>query len=268
MGAYDDLRYSNPAGDRHYVTVTLPPRKDIIAEAGALLIKDNQINMKTIPGDGNPFNESVMSKVMAAGKRMMAGEKPFVTKFWNNSYDVDQDVSFSVPFPGTIVPFDLDDHKGQIVAQKGAFLFGTPGCRLTIHFQKKLMSGLFSGEGFCMQSIQAPSGNRVFIHVGGQVVERTLAADETVQVDTGCLAAMEASVKIHVEEVKGINNMLFGGMGIFLSHLTGPGKIWVQTLPFPRLAERVWESIPESEKKKFAKEVEKGIEKNNKKGFF
>jgi len=267
MSAYDDLCFTDPQGEKQFVTVKLPPRKEIIAEAGALLIKDNDIGMKTIPGDGNPYNESVMDKLLSAGKRMLAGEKPFVTRFWNNSYDKDLEVSFSVPFPGTIIPFELDDHSGEIIAQKGAFLFGTPGIRLTVFLQKKLMSGLFSGEGFCLQRIVG-RGNRVFLHCGGQIVERTLAEGEVVQVETGCLAAMESTVQIEVKEVKGISNMLFGGVGIFLSHLRGPGKIYIQTLPFPRLAERVWESIPESEKKKFAKQVEKNVEKNQKKGWF
>ena len=262
---HDGIEFSDPGPDRHYVSINLPPRKEVIAEVGALLAKDNAIDMRTVPGDGSPYDSSALNKLLSAGKRMMAGEKPFVTKFRNNTYDKPQTLSFTVPFPGTILPFDLNNHKGEIVAQKGAFLFGTPGTRLTIYLQKKIMSGLFSGEGFILQRL-AGRGNKVFIHVGGQAVERELADGETIQVDTGTLAAMESSVSLEVKEVKGVSNMLFGGMGIFHLHLTGPGKVWLQTLPFPRLAEQVWHAIPESEKNKFAKQVEKKIE--TKKGFF
>lgn len=267
MGHFDDIKFSDPGGEMHHVTVQLPPRQEIIAEAGALLIKDHAIHMKTVAGDGSPDNSSMMDMVMSAGKRVFAGEKAFVTKFGNSSYDKDRDVTFSVPFPGTILPLDLDDHGGEIIAQKGAFLFGTSGCQLKMYLQKKILSGLFSGEGWVLQRISG-SGNRVFLHIGGQIVERILEVGETIQVETGSLAAMESTVRIEVREMKGISNMLFGGMGIFLSHLTGPGKIWIQTLPFPKLAAQVWNHIPDSEKKKFSKEVEKKVANNSKKGWF
>lgn len=268
MGKYDCIEFSDPAGEKHYVTVQLPPRQEVIAEAGALLVKDNPIHMKTVVGDGTPFNSSMLDKLMSAGKRMITGEKAFVTKFGNSSFDKDHEVSFSVPFPGTILPIELDLHNGQIIAQKGAFLFGTAECQLKMFWQKKILSGLFSGEGFVLQKISAPEpGNKVFLHIGGQIIERVLEEGETVQVETGCLAAMDATVKIKVEEVKGIANLILGNMGIFLTHLTGPGKIYIQTLPFPKLAAQVWQHMPDDEKKKLTKEVEKKVSNNSKKGW-
>lgn len=177
-----------------------------------------------------------MDKLLSAGKRLLTGESLFITLFTNKGAGKAR-VAFAAPFPGTILPIHLPDVGGQLVCQKDSFLAAARGVSLGIFFQRKILTGLFGGEGFIMQ--KAEGDGLVFVHAGGTVVERALAAGETVHVDTGCVVAFEPTVDFDVERVGGVKSMLFGGEGVFFARLSGPGRVWLQSLPFSRLAGRM-----------------------------
>lgn len=238
MGA-DIIDYRILGDDMQAVVITLDPGEAVVAEAGAMLYMDpdiemaTQLSMKTGPGGG------VFGKLFEAGKRVVTGESFFITYFANEGR-VRRDCAFAAPYPGRVVPLELAEHGGQIVCQKDSFLCAARGVEIGIALQRKLGVGLFGGEGFILQKLTAPSGNgQAFLHAGGTIIERELARGETLRVDTGCLVAMEKTVSYDIQFVKGIKNKLFGGEGLFYAALSGPGKVWVQTLPFSRLADRI-----------------------------
>ncbi|WP_433943123.1 TIGR00266 family protein [Paenibacillus sp. SN-8-1] len=217
------------------VEIQLDPSESVVAEAGSFMMMDQDIRMETIFGDGARGN-GMMGKLMGAGKRLLTGESLFMTVF-TNAGRYRQNVTFAAPYPGKIIPLDLQMLGGKVICQKDAFLCSAKGNSIGIEFQRKLGAGFFGGEGFIMQKIEGDGW--AFVHSGGLVVERTLNPGEVLRLDTGCLVAMTAGVDYDIEFVKGIKSALFGGEGLFFATLRGPGKVWVQSLPFSRMADRV-----------------------------
>jgi len=207
-----------------------------------LMMMEDGIRMETIFGDGSGSQSGLMGKLFSAGKRLITGESLFMTAFTNEAYDK-KHVAFAAPYPGKIVPMDLSEHDGKIICQKDAFLAAAKGVSVGIEFQRKIGTGFFGGEGFIMQKLEGDG--LAFIHAGGTIQKRELAPGETLRVDTGCLVAMTRTVDYDIEFVKGIKTALFGGEGLFFATLRGPGAVWVQSLPFSRLASRVFAAMPQ-----------------------
>lgn len=200
------------------------------------MMMDQDIRMDTIFGDGSDNGGGLVGKLMGAGKRLLTGEGLFMTVFTNEGYNR-QSVTFASPYPGKIIPLDLQMLGGRIICQKDSFLCAAKGVSVGIEFQRRLGTGFFGGEGFIMQKIEGDG--LAFVHSGGLVLEKNLAPGEVLRLDTGCLVAMTAGVDYNIEFVKGVKSALFGGEGLFFATLRGPGKVWVQSLPFSRMADRV-----------------------------
>ncbi len=234
--------------EMQYVEITLDPGEACVAEAGAFMFMDPGIQMETIFGDGSGQDASggFMGKLLTAGKRVLTGESLFMTVF-SNGAGSRQKVAFASPYPGKIVPLDLKQHGGRILCEKDAFLCAAKGIAVGIAFQRKLGAGLFGGEGFLLQKLEGDG--LAFVHSGGTILTRHLAAGETLRVDTGCLVAFESTVNYDIQMVSGIKTAIFGGDGLFYASLTGPGRIWLQSLPFSRLAKRVLAAIPQGNRK-------------------
>ena len=196
-------------------------------------------------GDGSASSGGggFMDKLLGAGKRLITGESLFTTVFTHEGAGKAR-VAFASPFPGNIMAVKLDELGGEIVCQKDSFLAAARGVQIDLAFQKRIMTGLFGGEGFIMQRLTGDGW--AFIHIGGTIVERTLAPGEVLHVDTGCLAAMTPGVDMDIERVGGIKSMIFGGEGVFFARLQGPGKVWMQSLPFSRLAGRMLQAAPQA----------------------
>jgi len=195
-------------------------------------------------GDGSTSSQSggLMDKLLSAGKRVVTGESLFTTVFTHTGQGKAK-VAFAAPYPGTVMAMKLSDHGGRLICQKDAFLAGARGVSLGIFFQRKILTGLFGGEGFIMQKLEGDGW--VFVHAGGTVVQRELKAGERLDVDTGCVVAFHDTVDMDVKPVGGIKSMLFGGEGMFLASLTGPGTVWLQSLPFSRMAGRMLAAAPQ-----------------------
>lgn len=239
----DDVDYEVKGSEMQFVEVELDPGESAIAEAGAMMFKDQSVTMSAVFGDGAGQNAGFMDKLLGAGKRLLTGESLFTTVFTHEGSGKAR-VAFAAPYPGNILPVKLSDHGGRLICQKDAFLAAARGVQVGIHFQKKILTGLFGGEGFIMQRLDGDGW--AFVHIGGTLLERELKPGEVLHVDTGCLAAMTADVDMDVESVGGIKSMVFGGEGVFFARLTGPGKVWLQSLPFSRLAGRIWASAPQA----------------------
>jgi len=241
----DEIDYEIFGEEMQFVEITLDPGEATIAEAGAFMYMEPGIQMETIFGDGSQKTEQggFMGKLMSAGKRVITGESLFMTLF-GNSGQGQQKVAFASPYPGRIIPLDLMQHNGRMVCQKDSFLCAAKGVSVGIAFQKKLGAGLFGGEGFILQSLEGDG--LAFVHAGGHVVSRTLGPGETIRLDTGCLVAFESNVQYDIQFVGGVKTTLFGGEGLFFATLTGPGTIFIQSLPFSRLASRVFAAAPQS----------------------
>lgn len=233
--ADDDINFRIVGNDMQFVEVELDPGESVIAEAGALMYKHSDIALTTIFGDGSGQQDGIFDKLLGAGKRVLTGESLFLTVFTAGG-DEARHVAFAAPFPGNIIPVKLSEVGGMLICQKDSFMAAAKGVEIGIHFQKRILTGFFGGEGFIMQSLIGDGW--VFMHAGGTVVERDLGVGEKLQVDTGCLAALTASVDYRIAPVGGVKTMMFGGEGIFLATLTGPGKVWLQSMPFPRLVAR------------------------------
>ncbi|MFD6441588.1 TIGR00266 family protein [Peribacillus sp. NPDC060186] len=230
--------------DMQFVEVELDPQETVIAEAGSLMMMEDQIKMETIFGDGSSNSDSGMiGKLFGAGKRLLTGESLFMTAFTNEGHDKKR-VSFASPYPGKIIPMDLSELGGKIICQKDAFLAAAKGVSVGIEFQRKIGTGFFGGEGFIMQKLEGDG--MTFVHAGGTIHKKELAAGEVLRVDTGCLVAMTSGVDYNIEFVKGVKTALFGGEGLFFATLKGPGTVWVQSLPFSRLASRVFAAMPQN----------------------
>ena len=219
-----------------FVEIELDPGESAIAEAGGMMFKASSIHMDTIFGDGSAQPKGLLGSIMGAGKRLLTGESLFMTVFTHEGQGKAR-VAFAAPYPGTILPFHLADMGGSMICQKDAFLCAAKGVSIGIHFQKRIMTGLFGGEGFIMQKLEGDGF--AFIHVGGCLIEKELAPGEEIHVDTGCVAAMTPTVEFDIVRAGNIKSMIFGGEGVFFAHLRGPGKVWLQSLPFSRLAGRV-----------------------------
>lgn len=224
--------------DMQFVEIQLDSGESIIAEAGGMMYMDQSIRMEAIFGDGSGQDQGkgLMGMMMGAGKRLLTGESLFTSQFTNTGASR-KAVAFAAPYPGKIIPMDLSDHGNQMLCQKDAFLCAAKGVRLEVAFQKKVGVGIFGGEGFIMQKLIGDG--LVFIHAGGTIVQKELQAGDMLKVDTGCLVALSAGVQYDVEFTGDAKNALFGGEGLFLSTLKGPGTIWLQSIPFSRLAKRI-----------------------------
>ena len=234
-----DIDYKIIGDDMQCVEIELDPNETVIAEAGSLMYMDGNIEMNTIFGDSSKYNDGLMGKLFSAGKRLLTGESLFMTAYTNMGSHKHH-ASFAAPFPGKIFAVDLSTFGNKIICQKDAFLCAAKGVSIGIEFQKKLGVGFFGGEGFIMQKLEGDG--MAFVHAGGTIVERELKAGETLKVDTGCLVGFTQNIRYDIKFVGGIKNTLFGGEGVFFAEISGPGKVWIQSLPFSRLADRVMAS--------------------------
>ena len=229
--------------DMQCVEITLDPGETVVAEAGTMMMMDEGIAMQTIFGDGRGQSQGFLDKMLGAGKRLLTGESLFMTTYTNQS-NVRRTAWFAASYPGKIMPLDLRDYQGKLVCQKDSFLCAAKGVSIGIEFQKRLGAGLFGGEGFIMQKLEGDG--QVYIHAGGTTVQRELAPGEMLRVDTGCLVAMTQTVDYDIQFVGGIKNTLFGGEGLFFATLRGPGHVWIQSLPFSRLADNIISASPKA----------------------
>jgi uncharacterized protein (TIGR00266 family) len=230
--------------EMQFVEIMLDPGESAIAEAGAMMFMTPGIQMETQFGDGSAQSQQsgVMGALLGAGKRLLTGESLFMTVFTNSAPSGVHRVAFAAPYAGKILPMDLSTLGGTLICQKDSFLCAAKGVSIGIAFQKKIGVGLFGGEGFIMQKLEGDG--LVFAHAGGTVQTYDLAAGETLRVDTGCLVALQPSVDYDVQFVGGIKTALFGGEGLFFATLTGPGRVWLQSLPLSRLADRIYKAMP------------------------
>ncbi len=239
----DVIDYEIFGGEMQYVEVTLDAGEMVIAEAGGMMYMTPGIRMETVLGDPSQQQSGFLGKVMSAGKRLLTGESLFMTTFINAG-QAREHVAFASPYPGKILPMHLDELGGELICQKDSFVCAARGVQVGIAFQKKIGVGLFGGEGFIMQRL---TGDGIaLVHAGGTMMQRTLASGEMLKVDTGCLVALTPSVRYDIQMVGGVKNTLFGGEGLFFATLTGPGQIWLQSLPFSRLAGRILANAPQS----------------------
>ena len=241
-GTAHEIDYEVFGEEMQFVEITLDPQEACIAEAGAFMYMDPGIEMQTIFGDGSKSSGGVMDKLFSAGKRVLTGESLFMTLFANMRGSGRQKVAFASPYPGKIIPLDLAKLGGTMLCQKDSFLCAAKGISVGIAFQKKIGAGFFGGEGFILQKLEGTG--LAFLHAGGMIVERQLGAGETMRLDTGCLVAFEPQVSYDIQFVGGIKTAMFGGEGLFYAALTGPGRVWIQSLPFSRFASRVFAAAP------------------------
>lgn len=227
--------------EMQFVEIELDPQEAVIAEAGTFMMMDEGIKMETIFGDGSKNDKGFMGKIFGAGKRLLTGESLFMTAFYNTIAGKKR-VSFASPYPGKILPIDLSQNGGRFICQKDAFLCAAKGVSVGIEFSRKLGRGFFGGEGFIMQRLEGDG--MAFVHAGGTSFKKELSLGEKIKVDTGCIIGFDSSVNYDIEFVGGIKNTIFGGEGVFFATLTGPGTVYIQSLPFSRLANRVLATAP------------------------
>ncbi|MBL3590003.1 MAG: TIGR00266 family protein [gamma proteobacterium endosymbiont of Lamellibrachia anaximandri] len=237
-----EIDYKIIGHDMQLVEIELDPEETVIAEAGSMTYMEQQISFETKMGDGSDPDQGIFGKMFSAGKRMITGESVFTTHFTNSGSSGKQCVAFAAPYPGTVMPLDLSQLGGRIICQKDAFLCAALGTKLGVAFNKKLGTGLFGGEGFILQKLEGDG--LAFIQAGGTVVEKQLNG-ETLRIDTGCLVGFTDGIDYSIEMSGGLKSMVFGGEGIFLATLTGTGTVWIQSLPFSRMADRILEHAPQ-----------------------
>jgi uncharacterized protein (TIGR00266 family) len=237
-----DIDFKIIGSEMQFVEVELDPGESAVAEAGAMMYMTPGIQMETVFGDGGSQQRSgVMGALLGAGKRLITGESLFMTIF-NNQGPGKQQVAFAAPYPGKILPMDLNQLGGQLVCQKDSFLCAARGVSIGIAFHRKIGVGLFGGEGFIMQRLEGDG--LCFVHAGGTVHPLELQAGQTLRVDTGCLVALQPSVSYDIQYVGKVKTALFGGEGLFYATLTGPGRVWLQSLPLSRMADRIYKASP------------------------
>ncbi|MGI9356655.1 MAG: AIM24 family protein [Rhizobiaceae bacterium] len=242
-GIADDIDFEIKGAEMQFAEIELDPGESAIGEAGSMMFKDPDIEMTTVFGDGSEAQgKGLFGALAGAGKRLITGESLFTTVFTHHG-DGKARVAFASPYPGHIIAIKLDEIEGNLICQKDAFLCAAKGVSLGIEFQRKMMTGLFGGEGFIMQKLEGDGW--VFVHVGGTTVVRELAAGEELHIDTGCVAAYWGNIDFDVVRAGSIKSMIFGGEGIFFARLRGPGKVWIQSLPFSRLAGRMLAAAPQ-----------------------
>ncbi|HET7793949.1 MAG TPA: TIGR00266 family protein [Rhizobacter sp.] len=239
----DVVDYEIKGSEMQFVEVELDPGEAAVGEAGSMFFMDAGIAMDTVFGDGSQSQGGgLFGKLLGAGKRLITGESLFTTVYTNQGSGKLR-VAFAAPYPGKILPMDLRQLGGMLICQKDAFLCAAKGVSLGIHIQQKMSTGFFGGEGFIMQKLEGDG--LAFVHAGGTVVRRELQPGQTLFVDTGCLVAYTPSVNFEIQYVGKIKTALFGGEGLFFAKLTGPGTVWLQSLPFSRLASRVFAAAPQ-----------------------
>lgn len=223
--------------------IELDPNESVIAEAGAMMYMGNGIQMETIFGDGSDKSEAggFMGKLMGAGKRLITGESLFMTMYTNFGLGKER-VAFAAPYPGKIIPLDLSNFNNKIICQKDSFLCAAKGVSVGVELTKKIGAGFFGGEGFILQKLEGDG--LAFVHAGGTIIERKLSPGERFRVDTGCVVGFTSGVDYDIELVKGVKSAIFGGEGLFLTTLTGPGTVWLQSIPFNRLAAKIIRMAP------------------------
>lgn len=243
-----DIDFVIHGTEMQFVEVELDPGEAAVAEAGAFMYMTPGVQMETIFGDGSrQQNAGVLDALWGAGKRILTGESLFMTVFTNQGPGKHR-VAFAAPYPGKILAMDLKSLGGSLVCQKDAFLCAARGVSLSIAFQRKIGVGLFGGEGFIMQKLDGDG--LCFVHAGGMVHHFELGPGETMRVDTGCLVALQPSVAYDIQFVGKVKSALFGGEGIFFATLTGPGKVWLQSLPLSRMADRIYKAAPQTGSRK------------------
>jgi uncharacterized protein (TIGR00266 family) len=241
--AMDVVDYEIKGAEMQFVEVELDPGEAAVGEAGSLFFMDAGIGMDTVFGDGSNQGGGFFGKLLGAGKRLVTGESLFTTVYTNNASQK-QRVAFGAPYPGKILPMDLRQLGGMLICQRDSFLCAARGVSLGIALQQKLSTGFFGGEGFIMQKLEGDG--LAFVHAGGTVVRRELQPGQTLLVDTGCVVAYTPSINFEIQYVGKIKTALFGGEGLFFAKITGPGTVWLQSLPFSRLASRVFAAAPQT----------------------
>ena len=243
MNAHE-IDYHIYGEEMQYVEIELDPQEVVIAEAGGFMMMEDGIKMETIFGDGSQQQQSgFMGKLLSAGKRVLTGESLFMTAFQNQG-NGKKKVSFASPYPGKIIAIDLKAYNGKFICQKDAFLCAAKGVSIGIEFSKKIGRALFGGEGFIMQKIEGDG--LAFVHSGGTLAKKELAPGEVMRIDTGCVVGYTQDVDFDIEMVGGVKNTIFGGEGMFYATLRGPGTVFVQSLPFSRLAGRILANAPQN----------------------
>jgi uncharacterized protein (TIGR00266 family) len=237
-----EVDYEILGSEMQLVEVELDPNETVIAEAGAMTYMEQDIEFETKMGDGSEPDQGLMGKLFSAGKRVVTGESIFTTHFSNRGVGKRR-VAFSAPYPGNIVALDMARLGQRITCQKDAFLCAALGTKVDIAFNRKLGTGLFGGEGFILQTLEGDG--MAFIQAGGTVVEKKLAG-ETLRVDTGCLVGFSGGIEYDIERAGNLKSMIFGGEGLFLATLQGHGTVWLQSLPFSRMADRIIANAPSS----------------------
>lgn len=232
----DEIDFHIVGDDMQFVEIELDRGETVVAEAGAMMFMTPGVTMETRLGDASAESQGLLGKVLSAGKRVLTGESLFMTTFTGQGPGK-QRVAFAAPYPGKVVPMDLTQLGGELLCQRNSFLCAARGVSIGVALTRRIGAGLFGGEGFILQRLTGDG--LAFVHAGGTLSHRQLAAGESLKVDTGCLVAFQPSVDYDIQFVGGIRNTLFGGEGLFFVHLTGPGSVWLQSLPFARLADRL-----------------------------
>ena len=239
-----EVDYEIIGSSMQMVEVELDPGETVIAEAGAMNYMEDSISFESKMGDGSEVDSGFFGKLMSVGKRMLTGESIFMTHFSHEGSSGKRRVCFAAPYPGTVIPLKMDEVGGGITCQKDAFLCAAFGTKVSITLNKRLGTGFFGGEGFILQRLEGDG--MAFLHAGGTVIERQLKPGETLRVDTGCLVAFADGVDYDIQMVKGLKSAFFGGEGLFFATLRGPGSVWLQSLPFSRLSDRILANAPKA----------------------
>jgi uncharacterized protein (TIGR00266 family) len=239
----DTIDFEIKGSEMQFVEIELDPGEAAIGEAGSMMFMDADIHMNTVFGDGSTQTSGFLGKLLGAGKRLITGESLFTT-IYSNQGSQKRKIAFAAPYPGKILPMNLAQLNGTLICQKDAFLCAARGVALNMHFQQKMSVGFFGGEGFIMQKLEGTG--LAFVHAGGTVVRRDLPLGQSLLIDTGCLVAHTADVNFDIQYVGKIKTALFGGEGLFLARVTGPGSVWLQSLPFSRLASRIFAAAPQN----------------------
>ena len=245
MNAMHEIDYKIYGDDMQFVEVELDPQEAVVAEAGGMMFMEQGIEMETIFGDGSQQNTGFLGSLLGAGKRLLTGESLFMTVFQNQAQGKKK-VAFGAPYPGKIIPVRLAQLGGELWCQKDSFLCAAKGVSVGIALNKRIGAGLFGGEGFIMQRLQGDGW--AFVHAGGTIVQKELGMGETLRVDTGCIVAFQPTVQFDIQFVGKIKTAFFGGEGLFFATLRGPGHVWLQSLPFSRLADRITAASPRTGK--------------------
>jgi len=243
MATMQEIDYEILGDDMQFVKIELDPGEAVVGEAGAMMYLEEGITLEAIFGDGSQPQAGWMDQLMSAGKRVLTGNSLFMALAQNHA-QVKRKAAFAAPYPGKIVPMHLKALGGTLLAQKDSFLCAAKGVTIGIAFTKRFGAGLFGGEGFILEKLEGDGW--CFVHAGGTLEERTLAPGETLRVDTGCIVAMQTSVDYDIQFSGNVKTMLFGGEGLFYAVLRGPGRVWLQSLPFSRLASRIYAAAPQT----------------------